>query len=141
MNDQIIYGDIALDLIPAKTRGQRLEGHAEAYSRLSADLDIVKAKIDYIKAQLLSDLPDDCGEWEIPLPEGGRVKITTPEKYDWDKAALAEMFKDGDLPDCISNNFTVSKAKFDAATGAMKDRLAPALTIKRGNAAIKVLKT
>ena len=141
MTDEIIYGDISLDLIPAQSKSERLAGHAEAYNKLAADLDLIKAKIDYVKAQLLSDLPEEYGEWEIPLAEGGRVKISTPAKYDWDKAALAEMFKDGDLPDCISQNFTVSKAKFDAATTDLKDRLTPALTIKRGNAAIKVLKT
>jgi hypothetical protein len=54
---------------------------------------------------------------------------------------LTEMFSEGNLPECISTNFTVSKRLFDAADVTVKSQLSKALTIKRGTTTVKVMKT
>lgn len=140
MNDEFIYGDIVLPLTTS-TRDERLAEYAEEYRKASIKLEEIKGKLDYLKAQILSELPEECGEWTIPFEDSGRLTVTIPEKYDWDKGKLTDMFGDDDLPECVSKNFTVSKRLFDAADVEVKDKLREALTIKRGSTTVKVLKT
>ena len=137
MADEIFWGDVQL---PTSTRDDRLAEYADEYRKASIKLEEIKDKLDYLKAQILSELPEDCGEWEIPFEDSGRLKVTVPEKYDWDKEKLADMFGDDDLPECVSKNFTVSKRLYDAADVEVKDKLRDALTIKRGSTTVKVLK-
>jgi hypothetical protein len=139
MTNDLILGDNLV--IPAQTRQERLYDYACEYKLLAERLDETKERIDYIKALMLSELPEEFGEWEVPLQEGGRVKIATPEKWEWDKKILSEMLGDGQLPDCVSQNFTVSKTRYEAASDEVKSQLVEALTIKRGTTLVKVLKT
>jgi hypothetical protein len=94
-----------------------------------------------LREQILAEFTEDDCEIEIPFEDEGRLKITTPIKYDWDKSMLTEMFSEGNLPECISTNFTVSKRLFDAADVTVKSQLSKALTIKRGTTTVKVMKT
>lgn len=138
MNDEIIFGEITL---PTSTRDERLAEYCEQYRTADNELDQVKEKLDYLKHQILSELPEEYGEVEIPLSDSGRLKINTPEKFDWDKAVLAKLFDEQPLPECVSQNFTVNKRLYDAADELVKDKLREALTIKRGTVTVKVLKT
>lgn len=138
MNDEMIFGDITL---PTSTRDERLSEYCEQYRTAANELDQVKEKLDYLKHQILSELPEEYGEIEIPFADSGRLKINTPEKFDWDKAVLAKLFDEQPLPECVSQNFTVNKRLYDAADELVKDKLREALTIKRGTVTVKVLKT
>jgi hypothetical protein len=138
MNDEMIFGDITL---PTSTRDERLSEYCEHYRTAANELDQVKEKLDYLKHQILSELPEEYGEVEIPFADSGRLKINTPEKFDWDKAVLAKLFDEQPLPECVSQNFTVNKRLYDAADELVKDKLREALTIKRGTVTVKVLKT
>lgn len=140
MNDEFIYGDIVLPLTTS-SRDERLQEYAVEYRKYSQQLEFVKDRLEYLKNQMLAELPEDVGEWEIPFEDSGRVKVVAPEKYDWDKDKLAEIFGDDPLPECVSQNFTVSKRLYDAADVSVKDKLREALTIKRGTITVKVLKT
>lgn len=139
MTDEFIYGDITLPLTTA-TRDERMADYARAYKEYDDQLEFIKERLDYLKQQMLAELPEECGDYEIPL-EQGRLKISVPVKYDWDKDMLAEMFQGSELPECVSTGFTVDKRRYDAADDTVKEKLRHALTIKRGSTTVKVLKT
>lgn len=138
MNSDMIFGDV---LLPSTTKDERLLAYAESFRAASLELETVKEKLDYYKEQILSELPEDCGEYEIPFADHGRIKLSAPEKYVWDKELLGEMFVHRDLPECMTQNYTVEKRRFDAADETEKSFLRKALTIKRGTVTFKVLKT
>lgn len=138
MNTENSYENIPLH---KKSRQERLDQYASDYRTNHLELERIKVTLEYLREQILAEFTEDDCEIEIPFEDEGRLKITTPIKYDWDKSMLTEMFSEGNLPECISTNFTVSKRLFDAADVTVKSQLSKALTIKRGTTTVKVMKT
>ena len=97
-------------------------------------------RMDYLKAQLLADLPEEVGEYPIHLDGGGSVTVKLGEKYEWDKKVLSDLLLNDTLPECVTAGYTVSKAKFDRADEHTRQQLSQALTIKLGLPTIKVTK-
>lgn len=138
MNEKINYEDIPLHKM---SRQERLDKYASEYKTINNELEKNKGKLEYLREQILAEYPEDYGEIEIPFEDEGRLKITAPLKYSWDKSTLSEMFSSGGLPECVSTNFTVSKRLYDAADVEVKQKLSKALTIKCGTPTVKVMKT
>ena len=140
MNDEVIYGDNLV--LPETTKDERLSIWGKEYKHTYDCFVGIKEKLEYLKEQMLAEFPEEPGEYDIPLDTGGRLKITSAEKYEWDARILEEMFSDGGgRPDCVSNKFSVTKRLYDSSDDDTKAKLRSALTIKRGSSTIKVLKT
>lgn len=140
MSDEVIYGDNLV--LPETTKEERLQNWAKEYKEKYDVLVGIKDRLDYLKEQMLAEFPEEHGEFDIHLDTGGRLKITSSAKYEWDTRMLEEMFSDNrEKPDCVSNKFSVSKRLYDSSDYDTKAQLRNALTIKRGTSTIKVLKT
>ena len=140
MGKDIIFGDQLLTLAPAHPQADRLLATAMAYVKCLDAQEETKMRMDYLKAQLLADLPEEVGEYPIHLDGGGSVTVKLGEKYEWDKKVLSDLLLNDTLPECVTAGYTVSKAKFDRADEHTRQQLSQALTIKLGLPTIKVTK-
>ena len=117
----------------------RLKEAAAKLSQSLSDLEILKERIDMEKGKLLAELPEEIGEYEIAYSNSNSLVIKIPEKYEWDKKKLEELFPDGsNRPTCIAVNFTVNKRQFDTSDSDVQSQLGEALTIKMGLPTFKV---
>ena len=117
----------------------RLKEAAAKLSQSLSDLDELKERIDKEKGQLLAELPEDIGEYEIAYSNSHSLVIKIPEKYEWDKKVLEDLFPAGSKrPTCVAVNFTINKRQFDASDSDVQSQLSDALTIKMGVPNFKV---
>jgi len=136
--DEIIFGDTPIPLAPAHPKQDRLKDHAVQYVEAIAKIEHLKATTDYLKEILLSDLPEEAGEYPIEMDDGRTLMIKIPEKWSWDKKLLKETYEVAGLPECVNQSFLVDRKKYEAAPDSVKEVLRKALTIECGSPTIKV---
>ena len=136
-DDGLIFGDTWLPT-PVTPKDTRLKEAAQQYADCLSQLEISKIKLDYIKQILVSDLPEEVGEWSIEMEDGRTLLVRVSEKLTWDKKMLKSTYEASGLPDCVSQSFTVDRKKLDAAPENVQQVLKQALTIGCGAATIKV---
>jgi len=140
MDDEgMIFGDIFLST-PKPPRDDRLRDHARQYVSHFERSEEIKASLSYLKDILLSDLPEEPGEYPIEMDDSSTLVVSIPEKWTWDKKLLKEIYSSAGLPECVSQSFTVDRKKFEAASDDVKEVLRKALTIQCGLPTIKVRK-
>ena len=135
--DGLYFGDAWVPA-PITPKAKRLREQADQYVECLNDLETAKLKLDYIKEILVSDVPNEVGEWAVELGDGRSLVVRIPEKFVWDKKMLKENFEASGLPDCVSQSFTVDRKKLDSAPENVQEVLKKALTIGCGAATIKV---
>ena len=135
--DDMIFGDTLLP-IPRHPKADRLRENAATYANLLAKSEEVKISLDYLKAILLGDLPQEAGEYPIEMDDGRTLMIKVPEKWSWDKKLLKDTFESAGLPECVNQSFLVDRKKYEAAPDNVKEVLKQALTIECGSPTIKV---
>jgi len=138
MNDEgIFFGDIFLSALKPP-RNDRLKDHASQYVKHLEKSDEIKASLSYLKEILLSDLPEEPGEYLIDMDDERCLVVSIPERWKWDKKLLEDMYGSAGLPACVSQGFTVDRKSFEAASDDVKQALRKALTIECGLPTIKV---
>ena len=135
----MIFGDIFLSA-PKPPRNDRLKDHATQYAEFLEQSETVKASLTYLRDILLSDLPEEPGEYLIDMDDDRSLAVSIPEKWTWDKKLLKDIYASAGLPECVSQSFTVDRKKFEAASDDVKEVLRKALTIQCGLPTIKVRK-
>lgn len=135
--DEMIFGDVRIS-IPTHPKADRLKQKATQYVDTLAKLEHLKDNIDYLKEILLSDLPEEPGEYPIEMDDGRTLVVKIPEKWTWDKKLLQDTYATSGLPECVSQSFTVDRKKYEAATDNVRAVLKEALTISCGSPTIKV---
>ena len=137
MDDEVFFGDIAVS-VPQHPRAERLRETAGNYATYLEKQEEVKASLGYLKEILLSDLPEEPGEYPIDMGDGRALVVSIPEKWSWDKKMLKDIYEVAGLPECVSHSFTVDRKKYEAAPDNIKEVLRKALTIECGLPTIKV---
>lgn len=137
MNDDIFFGDIRLD-VPQDTRADRMSTNAQQFAALSEEAEKTKQTLAYLREIILADLPEEPGEYNVRIDTTRTLVVTIPEKWEWDKKLLADMFPVAHTPDCVSTSYTVDKRKYEAASPEVKSQMSQALTIKCGAPTMKV---
>lgn len=135
----MIFGDVFLSA-PKPPRNDRLKDHATQYAEFLEQSEAVKASLTYLRDILLSDLPEEPGEYLIDMDDDRSLAVSIPEKWTWDKKLLKDIYASAGLPECVSQSFTVDRKKFEAASDDVKEVLRKALTIQCGLPTIKVRK-
>jgi hypothetical protein len=139
MDEGMFFGDVFL-ATPKPPRNDRLKEHASSYAEHLEKSEQIKASLSYLKEILLSDLPEEPGEYLIDMDDERVLTVSIPEKWTWDKKLLKEVYASAGLPECVSQSFTVDRKKFEAASDDVKEVLRKALTIQCGLPTIKVKK-
>lgn len=137
MDDDLIFGDMVVQ-VPRHPRADRLKEAATRYAEYLEKQDEIKSALSYIKESLLSDLPEEPGDYPIEMDDGRVLRVTIPEKWSWDKKVLKDTYEVAGLPECVSQSFTVDRKKYEAAPDNVKEVLRKALTIECGLPTIKV---
>lgn len=137
MEEEIIFGDNLLS-VPKHPKEDRLRQHATQYADTLAKLEHLKDNIDYLKEILLSDLPQEAGDYPVEMDDGRTLMIKIPEKWTWDKKLLKDTYEVSGLPECVSQSFLVDRKKYEAAPDNVREVLRKALTIQCGSPTIKV---
>lgn len=139
--DTAIYGDQKVPVAPAATRDDRLREHARQYVLLKDQADELKEQLDAVKSFIRADLPDEVGEHTIQVDETTALHVELPEKWEWDKEAMAAAFPPGSAPECVKVNYTVDKRRFEAAEPHVRAVLETMLTVAVGNPKLKIERT
>lgn len=139
MDEGIFFGDSFI-AVPQHPKAERLKDHASQYAKYLEQSEEVKASLSYLKDIILSDLPEEPGEYPIEMDDSSTLVVSIPEKWTWDKKLLKEIYPSAGLPECVSQSFTVDRKKFEAASDDVKEVLRKALTIQCGLPTIKVRK-
>lgn len=137
MIDDIFYGDIRLE-VAEEPRSERMANNARQFASLSEEAEKTKQTLAYLKEIILADLPEEPGEYNVRIDATRTLIVTIPEKWEWDKKLLSDMFPVAHTPDCVSTSYTVDKRKFEAASPEVKSQMSAALTIKCGAPTMKV---
>ena len=114
-----------------------------ASTHLAYSLDLMeqhKAIVTAAKAAVLAELPVEIGEHEIPLEHiKGTLTVKIPEKWEWDKDMLNDMWADNsNNPDYVLNDRKIDRKKLEKAEASARKLVRRALTIKMGTPTFKV---
>ena len=116
-----------------------------ASTHLAYSLDLLdqhKAVVTAAKAAVMAELPVEIGEHEITLEHiAGTLTVKIPEKWDWDKDMLIDMFADNsNNPDFVLSECKIDRKKLEKAEASTRKLVRRALTIKMGTPTFKVNK-